>query len=98
MSSIFRCKKHKFSKSNYALSGEACLAASQNATMSQAICSIDEKRMWINPGSTAYRSYLEPCNEYRQAEYMCISGGQIAFKGWHYDYEAALKDVNNCAG
>ncbi|NRA37735.1 MAG: metallophosphoesterase family protein [Planctomycetes bacterium] len=67
-------------------------------THRQADCSIDQQRSWINPGSTAYRSYLEPANESKMAEYMCINDGQVEFKKCHYDYQAAANDIMACQG
>lgn len=67
-------------------------------THRQGVCYVDSKRMWINPGSIAYRTYLEPDDLSRMAEYMTITDGVIEFKQCHYDYEAATKDVLKCIG
>ncbi|PCJ59256.1 MAG: hypothetical protein COA79_11190 [Planctomycetota bacterium] len=67
-------------------------------THRQGVCYVDGKKMWLNPGSIAYRTYLEPDDKSRMAEYMTISNGDIEFKKCNYDYESAAKDIINCVG
>ncbi len=66
-------------------------------THRQAVCSVGDQREWLNPGSTAYRSYLEPGNDSKPAEYMTIVDGCFAYKSAAYDYDAAYQDVLACA-
>ncbi len=54
-------------------------------THRQCVLRFSERQLIINPGSTAYRSYLEPDDPNTEAEYAVIQDGQIRLCSVDYD-------------
>ncbi|PCJ57600.1 MAG: metallophosphoesterase [Planctomycetota bacterium] len=64
-------------------------------THRQAICHVSKNQLWVNPGSTSYRSYLEPEDKSTGSEYMTLIDGKFEFKKLEYNKSILNAKINN---
>lgn len=54
-------------------------------THKQSLTYFSENQIMLNPGSTFYRSYLDPLDKNQKSEYITITNGKIELKAIDYD-------------
>lgn len=67
-------------------------------THKQTVAHFSKTQIMLNPGSTAYRTYLEPENTCPKAEYATITDGCIELKGLEFDKSDLLRHVRSLEG
>lgn len=67
-------------------------------THRQCVLRFSERHLVINPGSTAYRSYLEPDDPNTEAEYAVIEDGRIRLCSVDYDKAGVRRRVEALRG
>ena len=64
-------------------------------THKQSLTYFSEQQIMLNPGSTFYRSYLDPEDANQKSEYITITDGKIELKGVEYNKESMVTIVNS---
>ncbi len=67
-------------------------------THKQTIAYFSNSEIILNPGSTSYRTYLEPKNTCKKAEYITITNGQVELKGLDYDRSNLFQHIATLEG